>query len=80
MPLVETITRIARGYDVPLSSIVQKALEVYVEEYRVLTVESRRLDEERAQIHWRDQAEEYNRKLADFNQRLARLVPCNRSS
>ena len=78
--LIEMMTRIATSYQVPLSSAVQKALEVYGEECGDLAAEERRLDEERAQVRWRDQAEAYNRKLAAFNKRLARFLPSDGSS
>jgi len=40
-PLIEQMSRIARGYRVPLWAAIQKALEVYVEDYRELAAESR---------------------------------------
>src|SRR5215472_1245160 len=44
--LIERVSRIAGGHDVPLWAAIQKALEVYVEEFRELAAESRRFREE----------------------------------
>jgi len=79
-PLIEQMSRIARGYRVPLWAAIQKALEVYVEDYRELAAESRRLNDEGTRLRgqadspeWRRQAEEYNRKLAGYRGRCARF-------
>lgn len=85
--LIERVSRIARGHDVPLWAAIQKALEVYVEEFRELAAESRCFREECTRLRgqadspeWRRQAEEYNRKRALFNERLAKLLPPDRAS
>jgi hypothetical protein len=83
-PLIETMSRIATGHQVPLWAAVQKALEVYVQEYRELAAESRRLIEECTRLQKqadsperRRQIEEYNRKLADWRERFARFQQPN---
>lgn len=80
MPLIEKISRIAGDYGVPLWSVVQKALEVSVVDYRELAAKGRLLDEERARLlrraysaEWQRQADDYNRKLAVFKERFARF-------
>ena len=64
----------------PLWAAVQKALEVYVEDYRELEAERRRLIDESTCLRGqpdsperRRQVAEYNRKLGDFRERLARF-------
>jgi len=84
--LIETMSRIARGQHVPLWATVQKALEVYAEEYRELAAEGRRLNEEHALLvgeaaspAWRCQVDEYNRKQGAYTERLARFVPSQKA-
>jgi len=81
-PLIERVSQIAKANHEPLWSAVQKALEAYVEEYRELEAERRRLIDESTRLRGqpdsperRCQAEEYNRKLAGYKERLARFLP-----
>src|SRR5215469_227659 len=79
-PLIEKVSQIARANHEPLWSAVQKALEAHVELHRELAAESRRLIEESTYLREqldsperRRQVNEYNRKLGDFRERLAKF-------
>ncbi|MDQ6732875.1 MAG: hypothetical protein M3Z35_01970 [Nitrospirota bacterium] len=80
IPIINAMRQIASAGNKPLWSAVQDALEGYVEEFHRLIVEHQRLNKERARLLGQEdspahrcQIEEYNRRLAAFNERLCRF-------
>jgi hypothetical protein len=78
--LIDQVREMARLKRVPVWSTVEDALEVYLEEYRQLLADGRRLSDERARVlelggilEYQPEITEYNRQLAVYNERLAQF-------